>query len=259
MPPLPVADAWWTATSLADGITLVTEPHVHAFFRANVFHVRGRDADLVIDAGMGLAPLRPLIRQLAGPAQPLVAVATHTHVDHVGCLHEFAERLVHPAEASELEHPSSVSLFADDFSFVAALRAAGESFPDLLIDALPSPGYDPRSYRMTPAPATRLVEEGDTVSLGDRTFTVLHTPGHSPGGISLYEPTTGILLAGDAIYDGRLLDDLPGSDVAAYVATLTRLRRLGGVRVVHAGHDGSFDAARLRELCDAYLAAKTPG
>ncbi|TIN43808.1 MAG: MBL fold metallo-hydrolase, partial [Mesorhizobium sp.] len=62
--------------------------------------------------------------------------------------------------------------------------------------------------------------------LGDRAFEVIHTPGHSPGGIALYENTTGILLSGDIIYDGPLIDDVYHSDIDDYVATLLRMRDL---------------------------------
>jgi len=106
-----------------------------------------------------------------------------------------------------------------------------------------------------PAPATRVVEEGDVVDTGDRRFEILHLPGHSPGSIGLWEARTGILFSGDAVYDGPLLDKLPGSDIPIYVATMKRLRELP-VTVVHAGHDPSFGRARLRELCDAYLAER---
>ena len=43
---LPVADVWWVGERVDDGITRVTEPHVHPFLRCNVWHVEGRDADL---------------------------------------------------------------------------------------------------------------------------------------------------------------------------------------------------------------------
>jgi len=52
-----------------------------------------------------------------------------------------------------------------------------------------------------------------------------------------------------------LLDELPGSDIAVYVATIKRLRELP-VSVVRAGHDRSFGRARLWEMCDAYLARR---
>jgi len=60
------------------------------------------------------------------------------------------------------------------------------------------------------------------------------------------------LFSGDAIYDGPLLDELPGSDIATYLKTMQRLESLS-VRTVHAGHDPSFDGARLKQLAHAYL------
>ena len=91
------------------------------------------------------------------------------------------------------------------------------------------------------------------MDLGDRSFRVLHLPGHSPGSIGLYEERTGILLSGDAIYDGEFIDDYYHSDAEAYRATLRRLRDLP-VSIVHAGHDRSFDAETMRKVIDAYLA-----
>jgi glyoxylase-like metal-dependent hydrolase (beta-lactamase superfamily II) len=97
-----------------------------------------------------------------------------------------------------------------------------------------------------------LATEGDVVDLGDRAFEVLHLPGHSPGSIGLWEAKTGTLFSGDAIYDGPLLDEVPGANAATYVATMRRLRDLP-VEVVHGGHDPSFGRARLVELVDAYV------
>ena len=76
-------------------------------------------------------------------------------------------------------------------------------------------------------------------------------PGHSPGSIGLWEAATGILFSGDAVYDGPLLDELEGSSIPDYVATMRRLRELP-VRVVHGGHDPSFGRERLVALAEAY-------
>ena len=62
----------------------------------------------------------------------------------------------------------------------------------------------------------------------------------------------GVLFSGDAIYDGPLLDSLPGADLDAYERTMRRLRALP-VEVVHGGHDESFGRERLHELVDAWL------
>ena len=97
-----------------------------------------------------------------------------------------------------------------------------------------------------------VVDEGDVIDLWDRSFEVLHLPGHSAGSIGLWEQETGILFSGDAIYDGPLLDGLEDSSIPDYIGTMERLRELP-VRVVHAGHDPSFGRTRLIELVDAYL------
>ena len=86
-------------------------------------------------------------------------------------------------------------------------------------------------------------------------FEVLHLPGHSPGSIALWEAKTGTLFSGDAIYDGPLLDQIPGSDIPAYIKTMERLRELP-VEIVHAGHEPSFGRERLIELVDEYLTEK---
>jgi glyoxylase-like metal-dependent hydrolase (beta-lactamase superfamily II) len=135
---------------------------------------------------------------------------------------------------------------------VDAIRASGYELPETLVTAVPHEGYDLAGYRVEPSPATRLVDEGDVIDLGDRTFEVLHLPGHSPGSMGLWEEASGTLFSGDAVYDGPLLDMLPESNVAHYVETMTRLRDLP-VAVVHAGHEPSFGRKRLRELAEAYL------
>ena len=253
---LPVADPWFETHDVGDGITLIVEPHVHPLLRCNVWHVRGRSTDVVVDTSLGLRPLRHLVERAV--ANGLLAVATHAHSDHIGGLHEFAERAVHADEADELAVAGGVTLDPSVYGdgVLGPYRDAGYDIPDLLVDAVPTGGLAAAVLPRAAAPATRLLAEGDVVDLGDRAFEVLHLPGHSPGSIGLWDAAAGVLFSGDALYDGPLLDELDGSDVDAYVATMRRLRTLP-VRVVHAGHEPSFDRARLIELCDAYLARRT--
>lgn len=259
---LQVADRWFEHEHLADGITRLWEPHVIRVMQCNIWHVRGRDRDLVIDTGMGLASLSEAAARLFD--RPLTAVATHAHLDHVGSLHEFTDRVVHAAEAEHLRHRSdNFSMLRDDHpvEFIAGLVRAGYEVDSSFITALPRAGFDTRHFSCPPAAPTRVVQEGDVIDLGDRVFEILHLPGHSPGSIGLWEAATGILFSGDAIYDGPLLDELPGSDIDVYMASMRRLEQLKA-RIVHAGHDPSFDGARLRHLARAYLnrrAGRRPG
>lgn len=250
---LQIATRWFEFEHLADGVTRLWEPHVIRVMQCNIWHVQGRDRDLIVDTGMGIASLTQAAAHIF--SRPLTAVATHAHLDHVGSLHEFSDRIVHLAEAAHIARRSDIfSMLREDHAveFVAGLERAGYTVDDCFITALPRADFDMRSFACPPAPATRVVEEGDVIDLGNRVFEVLHLPGHSPGSIGLWEAATGILFSGDAIYDGPLLDELPESDIAAYLMSMRRLEQLSA-RIVHAGHDPSFDGMRLRQLARAYL------
>jgi glyoxylase-like metal-dependent hydrolase (beta-lactamase superfamily II) len=250
---LPVAKRWFEHRHVAPDLTLIWEPHVAPLLRCNIWRLRGRDADLLVDSGLGLASLREAARELF--AADVLAVATHAHSDHAGGLHEFDHRWVHVAEADALS--SGEDLFpVDENRYSAetrrALAAIGYDISSGLLTAAPYRGFDVRRHVWKGCEPTRRLHEGDVIDLGDRALEVLHLPGHSPGGIGLWEAATGVFFSGDAVYDGPLIDQLPGSDVAAYARTMQRLLELP-VEVVHAGHDPSFGRGRLRELARGYL------
>lgn len=235
------AENWYRTESRADGVTHIGEPHIKEFYRCNIWHVRGRERDLLVDSGMGVVPLRANIPLLTG--RPVLAVASHSHFDHIGGHHEFEERLAHPAEAELLAEPSRKATLADPY------------VTDEIFTALPPAPYSSTEYAVRAAPATRLVEDGDVIDLGDRVFEVIHTPGHSPGGIALWEAATGILFSGDIVYDGPLVEDAYHSDIGDYIASMERLLRLP-VRVVHGGHFPSYDGARHQAIVEAWLQEK---
>ena len=228
---------------------MITEPNIDPFLRANLFLVRGRDRDLLIDSGLGLAPLRVELAELF--VRPVIAVATHRHFDHTGGLHEFEEVVVHREDADAVSNADGfASLRIEDYP---PEELSGYEPPPSLLTALPRDGFDLATYVVTPVRPTRIVDDGDEIDLGDRRFEVLHLPGHTPGEIGLWEEGTRTLLSGDCVYDsGILLDELPESDVPAYVRSMVRLRDLP-VRIVHGGHDASFGRGRLLELIDDYV------
>ncbi len=255
---LPIRSPWFEAREVGEGITLIVEPAVHRFLRCNIWYVRGRDRDMIVDTGMGIVPLRDeLDRHFRSE---LLAVATHFHGDHVGGLGEFDARAIseHDRALLEAHDPGTDSLRVGDIppEALAKIRAAGYEIDDeLFISALPVAGYSPSDYRVAATTATLTLRDGDVIDLGDRRFEVIPLPGHTPGSIGLWESDTGILFSGDAVYDGPLLDFGSDSDVPTYVRTMRRLQELP-VRTVHAGHDPSFDAPRLHHLINAYLESR---
>lgn len=252
IPGLTDASSWFRVQGVTKDLTLIDEPHVHELLRANIWHLRGSARDLVVDAGLGVASLREHVPALF--ENDPVLVLTHRHLDHVGSAHEFEDRRMH-AE-TQVDGRTPASLRGPELTKLLGL--AWPEAPDLLIDRRPTDSYDVDEYAIRPAPPTSVLADGDIVDLGDRQLRVLHLPGHTPGCICLFEERTGSLYSGDMIYDDVLLDELPESDVPAYLGSMARLRSMT-VRTVYPGHGAPFDGERLRELIDTYVGARSPG
>jgi glyoxylase-like metal-dependent hydrolase (beta-lactamase superfamily II) len=126
----------------------------------------------------------------------------------------------------------------------------GIPMPDVAVTAIPSAGFDLAAWVTPGAEPTTLLADGDRIDLGDRAFTVLHTPGHTAGSASLFDEHDGTLFTGDAVYVDAPIDWV---DADAMAASLRRLRGLEA-RIVHAGHERSFDGEELRTTADAWIA-----
>ena len=219
---------------------------------SNVWHVPGADVDLIVDTANGVGPLVPHVDPLTA-GKPVIAFATHCHFDHIGSLHEFSDRRVHAADADETRTPPfRMRLRREDFPEGTDEMYAYYNMPvpDVALRAVPAANFDVAGWMTPGAEPTMLLEEGDTIDLGARTFTVLHTPGHTAGSACLFDERDGTLFSGDAVYVDAALD---WDDDAVMEASLRRLADLGP-RIVHAGHERSFDGAELRATVDAWVA-----
>lgn len=246
----PVVDGPWFRTRVVDKfLDQIDEPHVHELVQANLWHLRGRDRDLVVDTGLGVASLRHHLSQLF--ERDPVVVLTHAHLDHMGGAHEFACCWAHPG--NPFEDPPTGSLLLGPLSEELGICVEHFGASDLaLIDALPRSGYALDEYRLRPAAEIRWLREGARVDLGDREFTVLHLPGHRESSIGLFDESDGTLFSGDVLYDDVLIDACIGSDVSKYCSTMRRLMELD-VSVVNPGHGDGFDGSRMRDIARTYL------
>jgi glyoxylase-like metal-dependent hydrolase (beta-lactamase superfamily II) len=249
---LPVAAEWFLAENAGDGVTRLIEAHIDPLLESNVWHVHGLDADLLVDAANGIGSLAPRVAPLR-EGRPVIAVATHGHFDHIGGLGEFEDRRMHPDDVALAADPMPMRIRREDFvPDVEEMYAYyGFPVPDLIVAASPHAGFDPAAWTSPSAAPTKLVDEGDRIDLGNRRFTVLHTPGHTAGSICLFDERTGTLFSGDTVYvDGKLSWD----DRATFVSSLERLAGLPVGRV-HAGHARSFDRAEMLETIQTQLRA----
>ena len=146
----------------------------------------------------------------ATSAKPVAIWLTHAHIDHV---------LGVPRVAAETGVP--VWLHAADRPLYDAVPEQAAWF-GLAAPALPPPD--------------RTFAHGDTVRVGDLAFQVRHTPGHSPGSVSLVGP--GVVLVGDVLFAGSIgRTDLPGGDFDTLIASIEReLLSLPDATIVYTGH-----------------------
>lgn len=219
---------WFTTWEVAPGVICIAEDqHVE---EVRSYLVRGSARSLMWDAGLGIADItREVERFVAVRPESLMMVCSHSHFDHVGDVWRFAAAGVpvyaHPAEAERIEtgmnHEKSAYWLQEKF----------------LLGPLPA-GFDPGTYAIRPATITHLLNEGDVLDLGDRQFTVLHTPGHSPGGLSLWDAANCLLLSGDTAYAAPLYSYSPDAEPETYRQSLRHLANLAPqVRTLLPSHD----------------------
>ena len=79
-----------------------------------MWHIRGRDRDLLFDTGLGHFSLRQHVKLVS--ERDLICVASHCHFDHIGCHHEFGNRGVHEAEADILAAPTNDKTLANPYA-----------------------------------------------------------------------------------------------------------------------------------------------
>jgi glyoxylase-like metal-dependent hydrolase (beta-lactamase superfamily II) len=240
----PVCDRWFATHQINPGLYCIGELHYWEWNRANLWLIKGQKQDLLIDTGLGVASLRQHLAALID--KPLLAIASHVHFDHAGGLHEFDHRAIHAAEAEAMRSGDNHMALCDPkFGWVL----------DEHFEQLPYAGFTAMQYTLHSAEPTQLLQEGDVLDLGDRAFEVLHLPGHSPGCIALYDAKNQELFSGDVIYDGELLDELPGSDIPTYIETYERLQKLP-IETVYPGHYATFGRDRYQQIMAEYLEAK---
>ena len=90
------------------------------------------------------------------------------------------------------------------------------------------------------------LKDGDRIKIGEGTLDVLHVPGHSPGGIALYDAQGHFVIAGDSLFAGSIgRTDLPGGDMTQLIDSVhNKLLTLPGNTVVYSGHGPETTIAR---------------
>lgn len=110
------------------------------------------------------------------------------------------------------------------------------------------------SERVDDVSITSYLQDGDVIKIGDGELKVLHVPGHSPGGIALYDEKDGFVIAGDSLFAGSVgRTDLPGGDMPTLIdAVKSKLLTLPPLTIVYPGH-GPATTIRVESARNPYL------
>lgn len=235
---------WFQTERIRDDLFCITEAQYSPAMRANIWLIKGRDAYLMIDTGLGVSSLKLYLAGMLD--RPLKVVASHVHFDHSGGCHEFDDVYIHQNELQALRSGGQNQI-------MAAPKYGWINLDDF--DSLPYEGFSADTYTVKACPQAQALTHGDVIDLGDRAFEVLHLPGHSSGSVALYNRADTQLFSGDIVYDGDLLDELEDSVIDEYLVTMEKLLQLKAAEV-RPGHFGSFDQQRLRELVTQYIDSK---
>lgn len=163
----------------------------------------------IIDPAPGSAPK---IKDFLSKHQyiPQKILLTHSHWDHIGDVAPLKDLykipvFVHPLDAPNLENPGADSLPC----WIAIESVKPDSF----------------------------LNENDTIAVGNYTFEVIHTPGHSPGSLCLYSKKANTLISGDTLFKGTIGNiSFPTSQPDLMWISLSKLAKLFPDTIVYPGH-----------------------
>jgi len=221
-------DSWFTMDHLDDSTFVISE-YKH-WEQTHIYLLLGKRKALLIDTGLGILNIKPVIDQIT--SLPIEVVTTHVHWDHIGGHKYFNNISVHELEENWLTNfPLPLQIVKNQ------LCKEPCEFPI---------GFDLNEYQVSYSCATRILRDCDVFDLGDRIVQVIHTPGHSPGHICLYEPERSYLYTGDLVYAGTLYANYPSTDPKEFMRSVQKIKGLPIKRLMPA-HDSLNIAVSLIE------------
>lgn len=186
--------------------------------QTNCYIVINGDQACVIDPGGDAADI---LAALAGRKLTLKQILlTHGHADHTA-----------DAMVVRRSTQAEISIHIADLAYLGAVNDQMASYLGL------NESIEPQSF----------LQGGYEVDLAGLPFTVLSTPGHTPGSCCLYNSSEGVLFAGDTLFASSIgRSDLDGGDPAALALSLDRLKQLPDETIVYPGHGPSTTIGRER-------------
>jgi glyoxylase-like metal-dependent hydrolase (beta-lactamase superfamily II) len=217
-----IMDEWFTIEKI-DNETYAISEYGH-WEKVHSYLLIGKTSALLIDTGLGIGNIKKEVDKLT--ELPVVVVTTHVHWDHIGGHRLFNDIYVHKDEVEWLKNgigiPPSVikkNVMAEPFS------------------KNPPVEFNIEDYKVYTGEPTKVLNDKDIIDIGLRKVRVIHTPGHSPGRICLFEEERGYLYAGDLIYKGTLYAFYPSTDPILFKESVDKISNFKGITKILPAHN----------------------
>lgn len=213
---------WFTIEKI-DDITYSISEYGH-WEKMHSYLLIGKTHALLIDTGLGIGNIKTEIDLLTD--LPIKVVTTHVHWDHIGGHNLFNDISVHEGDVEWLKKglPMPVDMIRNNVIREPFSKKAPKDF-------------DINKYSIYTGNPTRILTDNDTIDLGSRKIKVLHTPGHSPGHICLWEENKGYLYTGDLIYSGTLFACYPSTNPSHFKQSVDRISQLNNIKKILPAHN----------------------
>ena len=233
-----IKDSWFTVSQI-DNTTFAISEYGH-WEKVHSYLLIGEEKAALIDTGLGIDNIKRITDQLTN--LPIIVLTTHVHWDHIGSHGEFKNIYVHKDEEDWLVNgikKLSIEQIRKDVS------------RDITI---PTPEtFNPDTYKPFQGNPTGLLNDGDEIEIGNRKLTIYHTPGHSPGHISILDNSKGYLFTGDLLYDETpVYAFFPTTNPVDLVQSLKKISDIPNVTKIYGGHNTiGLDSKLLQEVKNA--------
>ncbi|MDT3425432.1 glyoxylase-like metal-dependent hydrolase (beta-lactamase superfamily II) [Paenibacillus forsythiae] len=217
-----LSDSWFTVEEI-DMTTYAISEYGH-WEKVHSYLLLGAEFAVLIDTGIGIGNIKRVVEQIT--SLPIKVITTHVHWDHIGNHELFDEVYVHELEEDWLENG------IPGLPIEITRRNVGRGI------TIPVPDdFSLEEYRPFRGKATAVLRDKETMDLGDRILTFIHTPGHSPGHLCIYEEERGYLYTGDLIYKGTLFAFYPTTDPLLFIKSVEKINQIEYITKILPGHN----------------------
>ncbi len=229
----------WFTVEEVDNETFAISEYNH-WEKAHSYLILGDKRACLIDTGLGIDNIKQITDSLTN--LPVKVITTHVHWDHIGGHSLFDNISVHEHDVEWMRNGIPVPINSIKNNLIKGVSK----------ELLPKQ-FSLKDYGVFKGEPSHILKDNEKIDLGNRELLVLHTPGHSPGHICLYERGRGYLYTGDLLYKGTLYAFYPSTNPNDYYISIKKISKLDKINRILPGHnDININKELIAEVRQAF-------